>query len=489
MDAIAQPLSRVQVAATAFAYDARVRLVAVQTEEALRPAVLAKFADAESLMTPATLTFVLESPFEPDDANWLLRAEELLEEWQSASDELVAAKLEALPAISAKPAATAADFAAFVQTLAASVTSRFRLALVIAPLVVAPAVAGQMIADMAAFVNAPHLAPVRWVIVTNESLGLGSLVASLKQNGGTYAADFVEARVDPAGARAGLSAMVAGMKAAPVGASPLQLAGFAGPSVAPPPRIREAPQQTPEAQRSQMAAQGVPAGYGDVSAMHGLRIAIMEAALAAGEGRFADAVGAQKRACDITQALGLHQETGQMELLLGTYTLTGGQAKRALEIFAATAASAEAAKLGTLACQAKMAQGSALAMLAADPGLSPEAAHNKRMDAAAAYVEAGNVGAALGAWAVAIEAYRLGGDMLAALSDVPRAIAAWEKAVSVAETAPPADVAGSSALDVAKLVEKRFHAAGRPSDAQAWKARAQALALRFEQASPAEVAV
>ncbi len=489
MDAIAQPLSRAQEAATAFAHDARVRLVVVQTEEALRPAVLAKFADAEPLMTPATLTFVLEAPFEPDEANWPLRVEELLEEWQSASDELVAAKLEPLPAINAKPAASAADFAAFVQTLATSVKGRFGLAIVMAPLVVAPTVAGQMVVDMAAFVNAPHLAPVRWVTVTNEALGLNSLVAALKQKGGIYAADFVEARVDPAGARAGLSAMVAGMKAAPVGASAMQLAGFAGPSVAPPPRVREAPTQTPDAQRSQLAAQGVPPGYGDVSAMHGLRIAIMEAALAAGEGRFADAVSAQKRACDITQALGLHQETGQMELLLGTYALTGGQAQVALEIFTATAARAEAAKLGTLACQAKMAQGSALAMLAANPGLSPEAARNKRMDAAAAYVEAGNVGAALDAWAVAVEAYRLGGDMLAALSDVPRAIAAWEKAVSVAETAPPADVAGSSALDVAKLIEERFRAAGRPSDAQAWKARAQALALRFEQESAAEVAV
>src|SRR5687768_2514583 len=107
MNAIARPLSRVQEATTAFAHDPRVRLVVVETEPNLRPAVLLKFADVEAIIAPPALLFTLESPFEAADANWALRGEELLGEWQTASDALVERKLPPLPALegSATPVA------------------------------------------------------------------------------------------------------------------------------------------------------------------------------------------------------------------------------------------------------------------------------------------------------------------------------------------------------------------------------------------------
>ncbi|MCG5055326.1 MAG: hypothetical protein KA712_20370 [Myxococcales bacterium] len=479
MDAVQRPMARVREAAIAFANDARVRLTVVESDEALRPAVLTQFCRVESVARPPAVMLCLETPFEADDANWPMRGEELLEEWKTASGALVEA---GQPPLSDLPGGETPSIVAFskrLQAMAAAAKGRLSPVVLLAPLRVAPGAQERLI-EVHSLVSAAALEAVRWVVVTPGPSGLAPVVAAERARG-PFAAELVNARVDSAAGRKDLAALVAGMKSAPAGATPMQMSGFAGPSVAPPRRVRDPAPMLPE-QRTE-ATLGVPPGLTDTGGMHEMRVALLEAAVAAGDGRFADAVIAQRAARDVAVRLGLVKEAAQMELLLGSYVLSGGEARRALELFTQTAGRAEAAGWGTVACQAGMARGSALAMLAAQPELAPDAARLKRTEAGVAYLDAGRTGARLKAPAVAIEAYRLGGDMLAALGEQTRAVEAWTKAIEVAEAAPPADVAGSSALELAHTLRDRARATGRGSEAAGWQARAEKMARSFAEAT------
>jgi tetratricopeptide (TPR) repeat protein len=175
--------------------------------------------------------------------------------------------------------------------------------------------------------------------------------------------------------------------------------------------------------------------------MRRLRIQVLAASQAAQGQRFPEAVRLQADARDICVSAGLLREAVVMELVLGSYALHGGAAEVALSVFDQARARAAGGGLVDLAAQALIARGGALLL------------QRQRADAALAYVDAGNIAAGLSSSPIlAIEAFRLAGTVLLSMRNEEQAVAAWQRAVRLAEAAPGDQVAGSSAPAAARAL-------------------------------------
>lgn len=129
-----------------------------------------------------------------------------------------------------------------------------------------------------------------------------------------------------------------------------------------------------------------------------------------------------------------------MALVLGGYGLQAGHAAAAAEIFRDARDRATAQSLPELAAQAELARASALLV-------------GKQTDAAAVvYADAGALAESAGVALLAIEAYRMAGQLLLSHGREPQAVATWRRALAVADAAPPEQQEGSSASDVARAL-------------------------------------
>ncbi|MCG5053690.1 MAG: hypothetical protein KA712_12075 [Myxococcales bacterium] len=469
MAAVASPLGKLHDELLAFANQPEQKLLVIETEEDLRKDVLEQVEALDLLVQAPVVVSIFESPWMANDAFWDARHDELEDEWEALQGAFAREKLPALPPLPQAPRKDIVGFASRLQAALAALAPHFEgMVVVLAPLEVETPT--QLTQELMALMGQASLKAIRWMVVSLGPSGLKPLVEAQPKQ-----AALAQITNDAAAENAQMKAAVAAMAAAPVGAHPAQLAGGVGPSVPPPRRKNAVAAVNPPA--PDLAA-SLPAGAGDAAAMHKLRLAVMGAALAAGDGDYPQALQKQREARETTAALDMGPETAALDLILGSYGLMAKQPKLALDVFVDVETRAKAAGWGAVAVQSAMARAGALMQL------------ERRPEAAAAYVEGGRSGAKLGAPALGIESFGLGGQLLADLGDHRRALASWSEALLTAEQAKPEDVTGSSVLEIGDKGVALARRIGSAGEAGSFAQRTQALRQAFEaaaaEAQPAE---
>jgi len=271
----------------------------------------------------------------------------------------------------------------------------------------------------------------------------------------------VDARVDAEEARAELIARIAQMKSAPAGASSAQLVGGAGPRVAPPAR-HNAP--SPPANASRMAELGLATqSQSRPETLRELQIALLEAATATSGGDLEAAIAAHGRAVSVAAEHGLVRERLLLELLRAGLLAQGAAFERAIEELARVRDAALAIDAGDLAVQAQLSLAACWL------------AQKDRAMAAAAYAEAGRLGASCENVVLAVEGYRMAGQLLADDRKLDDAARCFQRALEVAEAGEPVDRTLSTAQDAARTLAALCRQHGLVAQAEALEAQADRL--------------
>ncbi|WP_394834566.1 hypothetical protein LVJ94_49535 [Pendulispora rubella] len=253
--------------------------------------------------------------------------------------------------------------------------------------------------------------------------------------------------VDKDARRREYAAQLAAMAQAPAAASAEVQSGFAGPKdVCAPPRHGKPPRDAelpPEVAQALAEAAGPMAGLAG-AAGRVLKQRIVGAAFAMQEQRYPDAIRLQTEACTQCIELGLVNIACVLEVSLAVYIFQAGARARAITAFESAAERARVAQLPDLESQALM----GLANVHMLEGRLTEAAHHYARAGEAA--ERGNIPP------LAIEGYRMAGQLALQSGGESAAVAAWQRALRIAAIHPPEMAAASSAPLVARSLAKVY---------------------------------
>ena len=468
MDALQQPLQRVAASAQWFLIADEIRLLHIVTTGSLRLPVLEQLALSEHSSLNRTPYAVLEAPVETDDDGWSLRAAELLDDWRQLRD--LYAKGEPpilLPELPEEVGAPGlAGFGMRLRQMLDALPGQCTgLTLILSPVWVNDG--GTWLSDLTAFLSQNGLRRARLIVVDLED----DVLAPLREQLGD-AVEFVDARVDAAAAQQQMREMVAAMAAAPPGADGARMAGLAGPSVPPPRRWNAPPELIPEERSRVFFDADLPSALADQDSVQELKSKLFEAAEASQRGDYAAAVEAQRRTRDLALEMGLERESVVFQVILGSYYLQAGDSGGAQEMFARARDLALEHNFPDLGAQAQLALASALLVA------------RRTQDAAVNYTWAGNLAHQCGEKVLAIEAYRIAGQVHAAEGRSEEAAAAWQTALTMADAARPAERKASTAAEAAESLAELCRSQGLEEQANALEAHV--AVLRAEAEAPAE---
>jgi len=455
MDSLTKPLERVVEAIEHFVRTPSVKCLYVTTSQMLRQSVLQHITAAELFDFNKTPFFVLEAATEPGEDGWTTRTDELRDDWEVLLEKAPAGAMDPLwPEQSAKTplARFGLELGRATGALHPPVAG---LTVVLAPVWVSEADAWRT--GLSTLLWERGLPRVRFVVVeTDTTHGL----ALLEKHAAHM--EHIDARVDEKAIAEEAKARLEAMKSAPSGASGARMIGAAGPDIAPPARKGQPAPMSREQAVEKARELGIPAAYLQPDVMQRLNLLLMSAALAAREKNLPDAVRHQREARDFCTAEGMHREAVINELILGSYLLQGGSTDKALELYRDARKRAEQHQLAAQIVQAQMAVGACLFVL-------------KRLDeAATAYAEAGNLGVAQKSVPLAIEAFRMCGQIAASRGHLEQAASAFRRALAAAESAP--DEAGSSsAPEAARQLAALCRKHGMTAQADSLEAQATAM--------------
>ncbi|AKF86567.1 hypothetical protein MFUL124B02_29515 [Myxococcus fulvus 124B02] len=465
MDAIHQALSRLVEELQWFVVAQENRALHVLTSSALRLSALEHVAAAEHDARNTSAFFILEAPVEQEDDGWRIRALELRDSYEDLRTQLARLQppIQLRELSTEEPAPGLPGFARMLHQVQALLRDGSRgLTLVLAPVWVRDG--RQWIRELSALLHQPTLQEVRWILLDTESSVSAPALAPFEGH-----ILSVDARVDEAQAREDLQNIEESMRSAPPGASGAMLSGAAGPREAPPPRPRAAGPMTVELLR-ELEPAGIPPALLDTERMRELRILVLSAARAMREGDAARAALEQRKARDLAVEAQLHKEAVLMELMLAGYLVQGGASEKALFVLQEARARAEATHQGALAVQAQLSTGTTLLVL------------ERQHEAAVAYAEAGRLGGLHDTPVLAIEGYRLSGQLLANLKMHSEATRVWKRALDAAQALRPHERRASSAPEAARALAALCKRHGL--SAQATSLEAQAAALESGDAEP-----
>jgi tetratricopeptide (TPR) repeat protein len=446
-------IDRLREALRWFVAAPELRLLHVVTSTPLRAAALQEISDAQTSEHNRAPFIVLESPFQEPEPGWSLHVDELDEELEALREAALAADppvaMGKLPARGEPRGDSLRAFATRVQDALGVQPDGGGLVIVLAPAqLLQPDAWAHAVASLAL---AAPLARVRWVAVEASARDVSFAVLGNQ-------VERVEARPSAEPGQALLPTWLAGMKSAPDGAEGHRLAGMAGPSVAPPPRRGK---RGPEP--SEVAAQQKQLGLGmqlDAKRMQQLRILVLSAAEAFQRSQHGETVRQQREACDLAAALGLHKEAVVLELSLGAYLLQAEAHQQALDVFEQAITRARQAASPELEVQGHMAKAGAWMLL------------QRPFEAADAYTAGGKLGENLESPALAIECFRMVGQLLLAQKREQEAASAWQRALELGQRAKPEQRAASSASVAARDLAEMYRRWGMSAQADALLAQA-----------------
>ncbi|RKH63768.1 hypothetical protein D7V93_08305 [Corallococcus llansteffanensis] len=459
------------------------RLLHVTTSPSLRLAALEHIAAAEHHGDNHAPFFVLETPQTEDDDGWTGRSEEVRADWEELRTLLAMDN----PGIVLSGMGAALRGQVALARFGVDVSEALRrlkqplegLVLVLAPVWVRES--RQWAQDIQLLLARPELARVRWIVVEADGPHLAPLVQSL----GTQA-DSVDVRVNDTAVAKNMTQILAAMATVPTVATGFQAVGAAGPRVAPPPRHNDRQPVDRSAQKGPLPPDPSPAPMGDAASSRGnigggsgkeplsmgvptalmdkdfqkaLRLKVFGAAHALREGRTTDAVREQTEARDLCVAAGLIREACTLDVALGGYVMQAGQPQRALQLFREAGTHATNHGLPDVAVQAQLAQGATLLTL------------QRTDDAAIAYAEAGRLGLEGASPVLAIEGFRMAGQLLAANGRLQEATFAWRRALETAEKASPEEKRSSTAPEAARQLAALCRKHGLKAQAESLERR------------------
>ncbi len=463
MRSMSAVLARVHEAGSWFARAQELRLLSVRSSGELRKVAASHLQRLEFHADNRSPWVVLEEPWTAEDDGWQARANRLAEDWERRRQAFAKEGI-ALPAVVAqgeggararppsggRAAGPEARLLPFVQA-ASDVLGAAReplrgLVLVLAPSSVEQGAALE--AELEVLLAVERLAACRWVLVLGDDV---APPRRLLEKLGAAALEC-DARVDPAAVERDAEAL----------ATPDVRAGLAGPRGVKPPRRVDDPAELPPEQRdAELRKAGVDPRYLDEAPQ--LRARVVGAALAMKRGQGAEAVRLQREARDLADGLGLHPVKVICQIALASYLSGLGHEAEALRELEAAALHAKARALPVQESQAQLALGLLHAL------------GRRRPQATEAYVRAARAAEAGESPLIAIEAWRLAGQ-LALEGKLPGpATTAFKEAIRVAEGAEPAVARVSSAPEAARALAVLCRRHGLAAQAESLEAQARAM--------------
>lgn len=455
MDSLTKPLERVVEAIEHFVRTPSLKCLYVTTTQMLRQSVLQHITAAELFDFNKTPFFVLEAATEPGEDGWTTRSDELRDDWEMLLEKAPPGAME--PLWSEQKAKTplarfGMELGRASGALNAPVTG---LTIVLAPVWVSEA--DPWCVGLSTLLWERGLPRVRFVVVES---GTAHGLSLLEKHGAHM--EHVDARVDDQRLADEAKARLEAMKSAPSGAGGARLIGAAGPDIAPPQRRGQPTALTREQAIEKARELGIPAAYLQPDVMQRLNLMLLSAALAAREKKLPEAVRYQREARDFCTAEGMHRESVINELILGSYVLQGGSTDRALDIYRDARRRADEHSLNEQSVQAQLAVGACLFVL-------------KRLDEAAlAYADAGNIGLEKKSIPLAIEAFRMSGQIAATRGHLEQAGTAFRRALAAAE-GHPAEAGSSSAPEAARELAALCRKHGMTAQADSLELQAAAM--------------
>jgi tetratricopeptide (TPR) repeat protein len=443
---MSKPLRRLQEEGAWFARAKETRLLWVHADGSSRRAALAFVEKLEYHADNASPFIVLDAPWAGVDGGGLARVKRFIELFAAKRAGLVQAGIDVGEWDAAEPADGRLDTlgAALQQAHTALRPPLAGLVIVLAPPRVETPEA--FIADVRALIDAKPLAAVRWIVIESDSQHLGDLVVEL----GAAHALGVDVRVSQEDQRRDLAALAG---PAPAPGAPLLpphpwvpwSSGGAMPAAAAPRRVDDPPAPT--------AAQLEGAGLSPLYLKGGARVIkslVVGASLALGEQRFDEAIELQARAAALFGEMNMTAEQVTALLVLGGYELAASRPEAARRGYEGAAALAASRALAEAQAQSELALGMLDAL-------------EERPDALAHYEAAGTLSEQARSIPLAIECWRMAGQVAERLGGLERADEDYQRALGLAEGLPPAAARATSAAEVARLlariVEQRGDAA------------------------------
>jgi hypothetical protein len=418
MESYAAPFRALAASAGFFVRAREVRLLHVVAASDVREAAI-KVVMAQEYHADNHSPFVrLDAGHTPHDGGWAARSRELAaqeETWLAAlGKEGVATppRRASLPAGEAPAAGSADPLIAFAEAVWRAASRRMPgvegLVLVLAPIEVESPEAFRK--DLKKLLATKWLAGVRMVVVDADT----STLEGLAEAQGA-AAMRVNVGVDEALVRRELDARIEAAATAPEQSPGPAQVGAAWPPEAPP----RPPPPPPAELAAQLAAAGVPAALANPGIAR-LRPLVLRGAAAMRRGDPHEAVRHHSEAVKLANEAGLGKEAAVMGLVLATYVTQAGEPERAHGIYNVVGLRAADEGWHDVAAQALMARGALLVV------------ERRRPEAAAVYAQAGEIAARGEEATLAIESFRMAGQLRAETRDEQLAIQHWARAVELA---------------------------------------------------------
>lgn len=445
MESFAKPLRRLDEDAAWFARATELSVLHVTCSGDLRGAALKTLVGAiEFHPDGRSPVIVLEDSWSTAERGWRVRAQRMVEDWEGRVRVLAEEGIELGTLAGRGPASTEphAAFGGWLNLVLQAVRAPLEgLVVLLAPAKIEDT--AEFEREMLELIRQPELASARWVIMDMQEASLDALHEEL----GERALRCTCVRDEDAAA-GDLEALAASVDPELTGPG---RAGAAWPrGVIPPPRVGEpAPptEQEQEAIAIELAAAGVnPVLVGPEGARMRQHMLSAAAQLKRGEGR--RAVDHQAEACRIAYESGAEREALIQHLVLAGYKLAAGMESEAYADY--QSAAQRASEWG---CAMEHAQASlALALL--------EARYGRHVEAAAHYANGAAAALAADARALAIECWRLAGQMAAEAGLDERAGECFHGAIELAEDSEPNIAKSSSAATAARQLAERLRARG-----------------------------
>ncbi len=457
MESVNVGMRRLHADAAWFARAHEVRLLHVSTSADLGAAALKLCVGQEYHADNHSLFLACEEPALAGSDSWYSRSQTLRKQY-AAKQEALAKSGIVLGTLGAAQKRTPPiiELAALLQEILQCLVEPIRgLVIVFAPTQVEPG--APFADDLRQLLQSPALTPVRFIVMERDSSAARVLVDEL----GPQHALATEWHRDEAATLLDLRALVGPIPAAPTFTPepPKWQPPGAGPDVEPPARKDALPPPSD----AELTASGLNPAFVNGGAQL-LQKLLLGGALAAKEGRHAEAIHLQRAAVSLCAGLGMVKAQLINTIALGAYFMAAQSPQEARETYEQAANEAKAQSMADEQAQATL----ALGML--------DALEKRHQQALGRYLEAGDVAEAAGNHALAIESWRTAGQLAFGLNAPDAALQPWLRATNVAGALPPRDVKATSAAECARGVAVIFRGRGQTRDADIFDQQA----YRFE---------
>jgi tetratricopeptide (TPR) repeat protein len=458
MQAISTALNHVLEAGSWFVRAHEVRLWIVRVSSDLRKTALQVVTGLEFLQDNRSAWVVIPDAYTTPDPGWQVRANRLIAHWSDRRKAFL--EKEGIEMPEAKVDQTRVpDPSWFRKSLpispmrdaCAAVITALRPPLDGFVIVLTPAIITNlkgMGSEIEALVNDSALAACRWVWVLDAENPWPDVLDRLGDRGLRC-----QCIPDPDQQKKDFAAMLA---------APPTMIGRAGPrGITPPRRINEPPPMPPEERAAALRAAGVNPEYCEKAPE--LQRLILGAAVAMKNGEHAEAVRQQQAAVDLAFALELFDVTVLCRVALSSYLTALGRRDEALRVLQSAAKLAREHGFALQEAQAHLGIGLLLALA------------KRYEDSADAYGVSARCAEAANVRVLAIEAWRMAGQVSLQAPNREKAWQSFCEAIRVAEASEVEAVKDSTASEAARKLAEICDQLGMPDQANSLRAEAEAM--------------